>query len=311
MKERINPPTTTGANRLGRRAFLHGTSLVLMATGTGVLGCLEQDPNAETLLSESKPKMRIGMITDLHYADKDSVGTRHYRESLSKLAEARERFEKEKIDFVVEMGDLVDAAGSVDVETGYLKKINGVLTDLPCDIHYVVGNHCVHTLTKKEFLSVIERDKTYYSFDSQGFHFIALDACFRSDGESYGRKNFDWQDSNIPPEQIEWLREDLGATEQPTIVFVHQRLDVAGHYSVKNAAQVREVLEHSEKVMAVFQGHSHENSYQEINKIHYCVLTAMVEGTGAVNSGYSVLDIVDNNTLRLNGYRNQIAYAWQ
>ena len=36
-------------------------------------------------------------------------------------------------------------------------------------------------------------------FDRGGFHFVVLDACFRSDGVPYGRKNFKWTDTKIPP----------------------------------------------------------------------------------------------------------------
>ena len=32
-----------------------------------------------------------------------------------------------------------------------------------------------------------------------------LDACFRKDGKSYERKNFDWTDANIPAAELEWL----------------------------------------------------------------------------------------------------------
>ena len=46
--------------------------------------------------------------------------------------------------------------------------------------------------------------KSYYSFDSGKFHFIVLDSCFRSDGQPYGRKNFEWTDPNIPAAEVDW-----------------------------------------------------------------------------------------------------------
>jgi hypothetical protein len=55
---------------------------------------------------------------------------------------------------------------------------------------------------------------------------------------------------------------------------------------------------HSDKVLAVFQGHSHKNDPKEINGIHYCTLVAMVEGSGAENNGYSTMDILDGGTIR-------------
>ena len=50
---------------------------------------------------DGKRRVRVGMVTDLHYADKAPAGSRHYRESLTKLAEAAEQFGKDKPDFVV------------------------------------------------------------------------------------------------------------------------------------------------------------------------------------------------------------------
>ena len=69
---------------VGRRAFLTGGSLVLATaaldrTGTRPLAAAENGPGA---------KVRFGLVTDLHYADKPPAGTRHYRETLGKLAEA-------------------------------------------------------------------------------------------------------------------------------------------------------------------------------------------------------------------------------
>jgi hypothetical protein len=45
----------------------------------------------------------------------------------------------------------------------------------------VLGNHCVYTLTKQEFLDAVEQPQSYHSFDAGPFHFVVLDACFTSD----------------------------------------------------------------------------------------------------------------------------------
>jgi alkaline phosphatase len=65
------------------------------------------------------------------------------------------------------------------------------------------------------------------------------------------------------------------------------------------------VLESSKKVLGVFQGHSHKNDYQQINGIHYTTLLAMVEGTGTESSGYSLLDVMADGSLRVKGFRRQ------
>ncbi len=174
-----------------------------------------------------------------------------------------------------------------------------------------MGNHCVTTLNKDEFLGAVEQSKSYYSFDSGRFHFVVLDSCFRGDGQPYGRQNFDWTDPNIPRQQVEWLREDLETTTKKTIVFAHQRLDVNNQYGVKNAEEVRSVLEKSGSVLAVMQGHSHKNDHNEINGIHYCTLVAMVEGSGAHNNAFSLMEIAVDGGIRIDGFIKQDDYQWR
>ena len=106
--------------------------------------------------------------------------------------------------FVVELGDLIDAADTVETEQHYLKTINREFAAISKDRHYVLGNHCVDTLTKADFLGGVEQEKSYYSLDRGDFHFIVLDSCFRSDGEPYGRKNSKWNDANLPAAEVEW-----------------------------------------------------------------------------------------------------------
>ena len=286
---------------LGRRAFLRNGILVLGA-GSHCRSLIGAD--------RQKPVTTFGLVTDLHYADKPPGGSRHYRETPGKLADASAKFRSEKPDFVVELGDFIDAAESVSAELAYLKRINREFSAVCRNRHYVLGNHCVYTLRKQEFLDAVEQKKSYYAFDSGDCHFVVLDACFRSDGVPYGRKNFQWTDPNLPAAELDWLREDLQATSKKTVVFAHQRLDVSDHYGVRNAASVRKILEESGRVLAVFQGHSHKNDYREIGGIHYCTLVAMVEGTGAESSGYSIGRVDRDGTLHLSGFRKQSSYQW-
>jgi len=286
---------------VSRRAFLHGSALVL--TSNTIVGSAFAD-------EEPDDALKVGLITDLHYADKPPAGSRHYRETETKLAEAGQKLSSEKPAFIVELGDLIDAADDVGTELSWLKRVNKAFSAICRQRHYVLGNHCVHTLTKQEFLGGVERRKSYYSFDVGKFHFVVLDSCFRSDGVPYGRKNFKWTDPNIPAAELDWLKADLGKTSKRTIVFAHQRLDVKNSHGVKNAASVRKVLEASGKVLAVFQGHSHKNDHKDIAGIHYCTLVAMVEGQGVASSGYSLMNIAPDGTIRLKGFRKQKGYNW-
>jgi alkaline phosphatase len=309
---RWNTTTNTGARgeasgaaqRLGRRAFLRDATLILAAPALGA-----PLTAAAARAAETRPaRLRLGLLTDVHHADKAPSGTRHYRDSRSKVHEAVTVFRRERVDALVELGDLVDAAPDRDRELAYLAEMEAELERLACPRHYVLGNHCVWTLTKEEFLAHSRAGgvgRTYYSFDRKGIHVVILDACFRADGVAYGRENFEWTDTEIPPEERRWLERDLAATERPTVVFTHQRLDVGGNYGVRSAPAVRAILEASRRVVAVFQGHSHQNEYREINGIHYTTLAAVVEGQGETNNAYAVADVFAAGSLRLEGFRRQ------
>jgi alkaline phosphatase len=279
---------------LSRRAFLQNSTL-----------CLAGFSGIQAAAADAKPLLRIGLMTDLHYADKEPTKTRFYREALAKLDEAVEVMNREKPALVVELGDFIDQADSVEKEIEWLKTMESHFARLSMPRHYVLGNHCVGTLTKQEFAANTKASGGHESFEAGGVTFIILDACFRSDGTPYSRKNFDWKDSNIPASQLSWLESELNKASGPVIVLAHQRLDADKAHAVQNAAEVRSLLEKSGKVLAVFQGHSHKNDYQQIGGIHYTTLVAMVEGSGAENNGYTMLDVLTDGSLRLNGFRKQ------
>ena len=283
------PPTS-------RRVLIQRSSLCLAGFGAGKI--LAAD-------AEAKPLLRAGLMTDLHYADKAPTKTRFYREALAKLDEAVDFMNREKPVLVVELGDFIDQADSVEREIEWLKTMEAHFAKLTMPRHYVLGNHCVGTLTKQEFAVNTKAAGGYEAFEEKGVTFLILDACFREDGVPYERKNFNWQDANLPKAELEWLERELKKAGGPVVVFAHQRLDMDKAHAVRNAAEVRALLEKSGKVLAVFQGHSHKNDYQQIAGIHYTTLVAMVEGSGMENSGYSLLDVMADGSLRLNGYRKQ------
>lgn len=283
--------------RSSRRLFLQGSSLLLLANGR--------------LLADDPPDAQVGLLTDVHYADKPTAGSRHYRESLDKLEEAVEQFQRVNPQLLIELGDLIDAGDTLDQELAHLTTANAQLAKLNCQRYFVLGNHCVDTLTKPEFLTTVGQTQSYLSFDQAGFHFVILDACFRRDGQPYGRRNFEWTDANVTETQLGWLQADLARNSLPTLVFIHQRLDDPGPHGVRNSPQIRKVLEDAGQVVAVFQGHSHHNDLRVIEGIAYCTLAAMVEGAAPENSGYGLLSLWgEDGSLMLEGFRRQASYRW-
>ncbi|MDB5327412.1 MAG: metallophosphoesterase [Phycisphaerales bacterium] len=289
------------SNRSTRRAFLQQGALVLLATG-GV---------RSTWAQATRPAaIQIGLLTDLHYADREHTGSRYYRDTLKKAVDAVKVFNERKCELAVMLGDMVDAGNGVAQELEYLKTIEQVYAEFKGDRHYVLGNHCVWNLTKELFRQNTASKATYYSFDRGEFHIVILDACYRLDGVDYGNRNAKWTETEIPLAQRDWLRDDLEKNRKPTLIFVHQRLDETKLYSVQSRAEVRTILEESGQALAVFQGHNHRNDYQFINGLHYVTLRAMVEDTGEAANAYAVLNVYPNGDLKLEGFKQQNTYEW-
>jgi 3',5'-cyclic AMP phosphodiesterase CpdA len=239
--------------------------------------------------------LTFGVITDAHYADRDTAGTRHYRDSRAKVRQAVDAFIEAEPAFCVHLGDFVDKGESVEAELSYLATIEAEYARFPGPRHYVFGNHDVAALTKAQFLANCAARERYYSFDCSfvnggGYHFVVLDACYNGDGSDYEPDNFTWTETYIPAREREWLRDDLAGTELPTVVLAHQRLDADDDpHGVRDAGLTRAILEASGKVRAVLQGHDHRGAHNEIEGIHYVTLKAIVEGPGLENNAYAMV----------------------
>jgi len=257
---------------------------------------------------------RFGIVSDCHYANADTVGSRYYRQSLDKLSECVEAMNGERVDFLIELGDFKDEdRPAVEEKTiSYLRAAEQVFEKFKGPRHHVLGNHDADSISKEQFLDSVENTridagKTYYSFDFKRAHFVVLDANYRADGADYDHGNFDWTDANIPAAELEWLKDDLEGARGPAIVFVHQLLDGTGAHYVRNAAEVRAVLQSSGKVPAVFQGHQHSGGYSQMEGIHYYTLKAVVEGPGEEDNAYAVVEVRPDGCIIVAGYRKAVS----
>jgi 3',5'-cyclic AMP phosphodiesterase CpdA len=301
---------------VNRREFI---SSVVGWVGAALLpGCRKAEQSLSLtprLIPNSKPgeikdlkqSVRFGFLTDLHYADIPPVGFRIYRDSDDKVAHCIEICNAQRVDFVIVGGDLKDQGADVASTLSYIQSIETEIRKINGPTYHVLGNHDADNISKNQFLMNITNTgispaSKYYSFDVKGVHFVVLDANYRSDGIDYDCGNYDWTDANIPQEQLDWMTSDLASTSGPVIVFVHQLLDGTGEHYVKNAAEVRTVLENSDKVIAVFQGHYHTGSYNQINGIHYYTLKAMVEGAYPSNNAFAIVEVVLGSKITIDGY---------
>jgi predicted phosphodiesterase len=292
--------------KINRRKFVETT--VFAIGGITIPGIVMAD-------RKYKP-IRFGILTDIHYADAPDNHelNRYFRESLKKVAECTELMNEQKVDFLIELGDLKDQ-GDPPNETEtlkYLESIENVLKKFKGPLYHVLGNHDFDSISKLQFLEVVsdygfKNAVNYYSFTTGSFHFIVLDANYNELSLEYDHGNFDWTEAHIPDKQLRWLKSDLKFHKKPTIVFIHHQLDsplVADkRHCPDNADIVRKMLEDSGHVLAVFQGHYHKGGLNKINNIFYYTLKAVVEGSGPENNNYAIVEIDEELKIRIKGYR--------
>jgi 3',5'-cyclic AMP phosphodiesterase CpdA len=258
------------------------------------------------------PLITIGLVTDIHYAN-STVGQRYCGESLVKLKQCLDTFKDRKPDVIMNLGDSIDTSDPVEDELVRLGEIQDAILSTRIESHYLLGNHDVAELTRDVFLKAagFPDGKSYYSLDCRGVHMVVLDSNFNEDGTPFSAGNFCWYDAWVGAEQIAWLKDDLEAAgSMPVIVFCHANLDdrmrddgkMNGHI-VKDAAAVRDVIEASDHVRAVVQGHCHSGAQTIINGIPYIILRAMVVGSG--ETAYSLLSLMEDGEVVLEGFGNQ------
>ncbi len=265
-------------------------------------------------ISAAAAPVRIGVLTDVHAHDTNSP-TEHkvmtnYGPRLDAFVAAMVAW---PADAVIELGDFVNGAFVMGMPLGDPARIAAILTDAVANLarwggptHFVLGNHDIYDLSKDEFLARVGVPSTTWSIDLGGFHLVALDAQFSKAGKDYGHSFWIVQ-GTIPPAQLEWLRADLAATSLPTIVFIHQPLDKefeteAGGPPVSNRLEVQAALAASGRVIAVFQGHSHENHHAIVDGIHYVTFAAMVDYDVPTPPSWAAITLdSDTRTVRIAG----------
>ena len=260
--------------------------------------------------------LRFGIVTDSHFASREKSGTRYYADSGEKMRQAVAEFNRSKLDFIIELGDMKDMSvdGSALLTLGYLDEIESIFKSFNGPSYHVLGNHDMDCITKEEFLAHTTNEgrtsgRAHYSFAVKGFRCIVLDANFNPDREPYARGNFDWKSATIPASQLEWLEEELAKhRKQPTLIFIHQMLDsfstVSHNLCVDNADEVRAILERNEQVRAVFQGHHHPGHYSHRAGIHYLTLNGMIEKSAPEHNSYAIVEVMPNGDIVVEGFRD-------
>ena len=280
---------------LRRREFLKG-----IAAGSALVLGLEARPPVAAGAAEEKPLFTFGLIADPQYADREPGIGRYYRDSLRKLEACVNHLAALKPDFVVQLGDLINA-GFADFDA-----VLAVLQRLSMPVYHVVGNHdaAVEPENKGKVLANLGVDKMgekkgYYDFGRTGWRFIVLNGTeigfhapardtapyraaekYYEDLKAKGASNAQWWNGALGPEQLAWLKRKLAeaaSAGEKVIVFCHFPVWPAGSHTLWNDSEVIDILESQKGVVAYIAGHYHDGDHALRGGIHYLTAAGMVE----------------------------------
>jgi hypothetical protein len=273
--------------------------------------------------SQNEAILKIGLIADPQYQDAPSSGERQYRESLWKLNEAIDTFNYYQVDFIQNLGDIINGEWrSFDSIIPVYSKINQDI-----ETYHLLGNHdfSIDSIQMADLLETLSMPDCYYSYVKNDWRFIVLDATDYSYyanpyhnhnldkiDEYYAsteglQNHYDWN-GGIGEEQQVWLKETLDSAkslDQKVIIFSHMPLRPEHATNLWNSKEIVDIIESSSNVIAFINGHRHEGGYAFENGIHYITIFGMLN---TMISSYGILEIY-RDSLVLKGFGNQQDYV--
>ena len=281
-----------------------------------VIPMIALGPNV--VFSQLEPEISFGVIADPQYADKEVNGTRFYRASLGKLKLAVDALNKEKLDFVVTLGDIIDQ------DFASYSDILPIYADLKTTHHLVLGNHDFDVADddKNKVIARLGLDRSYYSVVQSGWRFIYLDGTEQSlfryaEGAAEKKSSQLILDElllkNVPQaktwnggigsQQMEWLKQELEASKA-----AHEKVILCNHYPVLpqgeqhnlwNAETLVSLIDDYENVILYMNGHNHKGNYAVQKGTHYVNFKGMVETE--TESAYAIVDCYSDR-VEIQGY---------
>jgi predicted phosphodiesterase len=268
---------------------------------------------------EEKPLLSFGVVADVQYCDCEAQGTRYYRLSPAKLREAMAAFKQDSVQFIINLGDLIDR------EYSSFAPVLDILDSSGLETWHCLGNHdfSVDPELKDRIPVAGPGNKGYYSFTLEQFRFIFMDgneiSTYSGNNKSTIRKasklieslrkegamNAHQWNGAVSNRQLKWLRQQLDEAlekNERVIINCHFPVFPENAHNLLNYKEVLSLLENYDHVIAWFNGHNHAGNYRKFHDIHCITFRGMVE-TESGNS-YAVVEV----------YRNRIiikGYGWE
>ena len=223
--------------------------------------------------------LKFAQISDSHFLQNSPNTTfKMIAESPALLEDAVNQINLvPNVDFVVFTGDLIDKP--------FEKELHAVLpylAKLHAPWYFSFGNHdvCIGGyLTKKMYFSILKEGNPSFNFKNpyyskekkKGYKVIVLDSMIDTEITAQGY---------IYPAQLKWLDDELKNSQKDIVlIFTHVPLiepyTSPGH-KMRNAAEVRSVVEKYKNPIAVFSGHYHAAKIIQNDNVLYISTPSLV-----------------------------------
>lgn len=245
--------------------------------------------------------MKFAILTDIHLGPEE-----YYKGILRKINKNVKKYldniivkiNNTKPEFLIILGDLIQDE-NYENDRKNLNYIIKALSKVNCPVYYIAGNHDLKNISEDELAKLFNQKKLYYSFESGEYHFIVL----------FSKRFKDKIQFYISDKQKEWLEKDLNKTRKKCVIFNHYGLadqDLTGNpwfegkpekSLIMNREEIRNILDKSKKVIAVFNSHLHWNKKDIHNEILYFTIQSLVENEmdkGIASEAYAIVDIKKN-----------------
>ena len=265
----------------------------------------------------AESSLKFGVITDIHYGNGDRLKEKN------DLHTCFDFWRKNRVAFVVQLGDLIDGKGPEAVEN--LVGATAVLREYPGPLYHVAGNHCLGAPLDR-YLEETGLDAPYYTFSINGIRFIVLhgmDINSESKPETTSdkaRKNLlnhdPWANlycGAVGEEQFHWLERQLDETRESreqVILFCHfpllKETSDEPHGLLWNHDEVTDVLRRYDNIIACFTGHLHRSAYFKRYGIHFMTMAPFLKrnepphySCGMIELGNASMTVYDQNLDKL------------
>lgn len=248
-----------------------------------------------------RPQFSIGAIADAQYAQEADSGQRLYHTAPGKLAAAVADFDRQKLDFVVHLGDFIDKDwASFDTMLPIVKHSRHPW-------HFALGNHefSIPDEYKPQLPAKLGMPARYYSFERKGWLFVVTDGNdlssygwpegspqHKASMEAHARLYADkplW-DGGIGDTQLAWIDAQLTSADKRGLkvaLLSHFPVYPENKHNLWNAEAVMAVVERHPSAKLWLDGHNHDGNYGLHAGVHYVNLKAMLD---TESTSYARLD---------------------